>query len=83
MVSPVIREGAAVPAMPAVPVVPGHDEQPMELADDERARAFANPNRPDEETVELHNLTHRCSRAREHRVLRHSVLPGHGLPSEM
>ena len=29
----------------------------MELAD-EGARGFANPNRPDEETVERHNLTH-------------------------
>ena len=33
------------------------DDQPMELADEERARGFANPNRPDEEPVERHNLT--------------------------
>ena len=70
MLAPVVREGAAAPAMPAVPVVPGGphedravleqamDDQPMELADEERARGFANPNRPDEETVERHNLTH-------------------------
>ena len=53
--------------MPAVPVLPGGphedravleqalDDQPMELAE-EGARGFAN--RPDEETVERHNLTH-------------------------
>ena len=70
MLAPVVREGAAAPAMPAVPVVPGGphedravleqamDDQPMELADEERARVFANPNRPDEENVDRHNLTH-------------------------
>ena len=67
---PVIKERVAVPAMPAVPVLPGGphedravleqamDDQPMELAEEERVRGFANPNRPDEETVERHNLTH-------------------------
>ena len=56
--------------MPAVTVLPGGphedravleqamDDQPMELAGEERARGFANPNRPHEETVERHNLTH-------------------------
>ena len=34
------------------------DEQPMELAEEEQARASANPKRPDEETVERHNLSH-------------------------
>ena len=70
ILAPVIREGAAASAMPALPVVPGGhhedravleqaiDDQPMELADEERARAFANPNRPDEETVERQNFTH-------------------------
>ena len=70
MLAPVVREGAAAPAMPAVTVLPGGphkdravleqamDDQPMELAEEERARGFANPNRPDEETVERHNLTH-------------------------
>ena len=70
MLAPVIKERVAVPAMPAVPVLPGGphedravleqamDDQPMELAEEERARGFANPNRPDEETVERHNLTH-------------------------
>ena len=70
MLAPVIKERVAVPVMPAVPVLPGGphedravleqamDDQPMELAEEERARGFANPNRPDEETVERHNLTH-------------------------
>ena len=70
MLALVIKERVAVPAMPAVPVLPGGlhedravleqamDDQPMELAEEERARGFANPNRPDEETVERHNLTH-------------------------
>ena len=65
MLAPVIKERVAVPVMPAVPVLPGDphedravleqalDDQPVELA-----RGFANPNRPDEETVERHNLTH-------------------------
>ena len=69
MLAPVISERVAVPAMPAVPVLPGGphedravqeqalDDQPMELAE-EGARGFANPNRLDEETVERHNLTH-------------------------
>ena len=63
----VMMEGAAAAAVPAVPGGPQADravleqameDQPMELAEEERARAFANPNRPDEETVERHNLTH-------------------------
>ena len=45
MLAPVIKEQAM-------------DDQPMELAEAERVRGFANPNRPDEETVERHNLTH-------------------------
>ena len=70
LLAPVMLEGAAATAVPAVPAMLGGpqadravleqamDEQPMELAKEEQARAFANPNRPDEETVERHNLTH-------------------------
>ena len=70
LLAPVMMEGVTAPAVPAVPAVPGGphadravleqtmDEQPMELAEEEQARAFANPNRPDEETVERHNITH-------------------------
>ena len=69
MLAPVVKERVAVPVMPAVPVLPSGphedrdvlvqalEDQPMELAE-EGARGFANPNRPDEETVERHNLTH-------------------------
>ena len=69
MLAPVVKERVAVPVMPAVPVLPSGpledrdvlvqalDDQPMELAE-EGARGFANPNRPDEETVERHNFAH-------------------------
>ena len=59
-----VREGAAAPAGPVVPGGPHEDRAVLEQAmddqpmDEERARGFANPNRPDEETVERHNLTH-------------------------
>ena len=55
MLAPVIKERVAVPAMPAVPVLPGGphedravleqamDDQPMELAEEERARGFCEP----------------------------------------
>ena len=70
MLAPVVKGRVAVPAIPAVPVLPGGphedravleqamDDQPMDLAEEERARGFANPNRLDEETVERHNFTH-------------------------
>ena len=63
ILAPVVREGAAAPAGPVVPGGPHEDRAVLEQAmddqpmDEERARGFANPNRPDEETVERHNLT--------------------------
>ena len=57
LLAPVMVEGAAaVPGDRAV-LEQAMEEQPMELAE-EQARALANPRRPDEETVERHNLTH-------------------------
>ena len=69
MLAHVVKERVAVQVMPAVSVLPSGphedrdvlvqalEDQPMELAE-EGARGFANPNRPNEETVERHNLTH-------------------------
>ena len=55
----VMMEGAAaVPGGDRAVLEQAMDEQPRELAEEEQARALANPKRPDEETVERHNLTH-------------------------
>ena len=59
LLAPVTMDGAAAAGVSAVPGGPQADRAVLEqLAEEEQARAFANPNRPDEETVERHNLTH-------------------------
>ena len=56
--TPVMMEGAAaVSGGDRAVLEQAMDEQPRELAEEEQARALANPKRPDEETVERHNLT--------------------------
>ena len=57
--TPVMMEGAAaVSGGDRAVLEQAMDEQPRVLAEEEQARALANPKRPDEETVERHNLTH-------------------------
>ena len=57
--TPVMMEGAAaVSGGDRAVLEQAMDEQPRELAEEEQARALANPKRTDEETVQRHNLTH-------------------------